>query len=70
VGGDGVDGAGGDGREKEKENSGPYVRGLGSRIVGAELGAKIHGAELAAMSASIAPTWPGARRQQRWRRAV
>ena len=71
--GAGGDGADGDGREKERERekgtSGPYVRGLGARIVDAELGAKIHGAELAAMSASMAPTWPRARHQQRWRRA-
>jgi len=71
--GDGTDGGGGDGREKEKGRekgtSDPYVRGLGVRIVGTELGVKIHGAELAAMSAFMAPTWPRARRQQRWRRA-
>jgi len=62
VGGDGMDGAGGDGREKErgreKGTSGPYVRGLGARIVGTVVGAKIHNAELAAMSVSMAPTWP------------
>ena len=35
-------------RGREKGTSGPYVRGLG---------ANIHGAELAAMSTSMAPTW-------------